>query len=332
MSDLQSLPSEVIDLISTSLSKVDLLNLRSQSRTLRNGTTFEFTQRFIKGPRIRVTGSRTAIRTLTAILCNPDFSSAKVFSQPQALIFKNTTEVNITPGTRTLVPTMKDIDILLASLPRLQTLALDTRKILVRTHDGSHKKPTPNVLVKGREDLGPTVLKGLLRKDCTVSQLTFLDLIGCHLDSALLSKTLLSHKHSLETVMIRRCSLRRSGKKAVRWLEIFRVLSQLDLDHLHLGHLLGPGAKECVGLCAERTEGYAYVSHEEEDDIKHRMDGDVGLTGSAFFTRYQSSFTESHVKPGLGRLLKSQDLELHRIQGGIGRPGPGHNMAPRRPR
>ena len=41
MSDLSSLPVELIEMVSASLNDADILNLGSQSHTLRNGTTFE---------------------------------------------------------------------------------------------------------------------------------------------------------------------------------------------------------------------------------------------------------------------------------------------------
>jgi hypothetical protein len=44
MSNLSSLPTELIDMVSAYLSNADILHLRSQSRTLRNGTTFEFSK------------------------------------------------------------------------------------------------------------------------------------------------------------------------------------------------------------------------------------------------------------------------------------------------
>jgi hypothetical protein len=170
MSDLSSLPVELIEMVSASLSNTDILSLRSQSRTLRNGTNIEFSNRFFQDP-FEVTGSSTAIRALTAILCNPDTSSAaKGFSQ--ALVVTHPTEIDLTPGTQNVVPTAKEIDGLLAALPRLQMLTIETDN---------------DLLVMGYEDLTPALLEGLFRKACPVSQLTTIDLFSCPRRSALMS-------------------------------------------------------------------------------------------------------------------------------------------------
>jgi hypothetical protein len=287
MSDLSSLPVELIEMVSASLSNTDILSLRSQSRTLRNGTNIEFSNRFFQDP-FEVTGSSTAIRALTAILCNPDTSSAaKGFSQ--ALVVTHPTEIDLTPGTQNVVPTAKEIDGLLAALPRLQMLTIETDN---------------DLLVMGYEDLTPALLEGLFRKACPVSQLTTIDLFGGYIDGALLSKTLSAYEHSLKEVVLRKCNLR-DGKTAVKWLEIFRVLCQLDLDVLVLYQLLDPGASEYVVLYEPL---WPSPSDESEDPTEgeDRADEEVIITGSAQYTRYYACLSESFVKLGLRSLLRGE--------------------------
>lgn len=308
MSNLESLPAELIDMVSASLSNADILNLRTQSRTLRHGTTFEFCRRFFE-TEFQVTGSRTAIRSLTSVLSNPDFSG-KVISQ--ALAVTNPTKKDLTPGARTILPTAKDINGLLAALPGLQTLTIKTRKINVVPQDnGWYQRPPPTPLVKGCEDLAPALLKGLVRKACPVSQLTTLDLSGCYLDGALLTKTLLAHKHSLKKVSLSHCVLRHS-KNPVRWFEIFEVLSQLDLDELILDELLNPSVKMCIVMCADsKNDRYIWSSHRDNASVKLRAEGGhVGPTGSAEFFRHFARFTESYVELGLRKLLKIEDFQI----------------------
>jgi hypothetical protein len=308
MSNLESLPAELIDMVSASLSNADLLNLRTQSRTLRHGTTFEFCRRFFK-EEFEVVGSRTAIRTLASVLSNPDFSG-KVLSR--ALVVTNPTKKDLTPGARTILPTAKDVNGLLAALLGLQTLTIKTTKInVVPQDDVRYQRPPPAPLVKGCEDLAPALLKGLVRKACPVSQLTTLDLDGCYLDGALLTKTLLAHKHSLKKVSLNHCVLRHS-KNPVRWFEIFEVLSQLDLDELILDELLNPSVKMCIVMCADsKNDGYIWSSHRDEASIKLRAEGgNVGPTGSAKYSRHFAQFTESYVELGLRRLLKIEDFQI----------------------
>jgi hypothetical protein len=309
MSNLSDLPVELIDIISAPLSNADILNLRTQSRTLRNGTAFEFCRRFFK-KQFKVIGSRTAIRTLSSILSNPDFSG-KVLSQ--ALVVKRPTEKDLTPGVRTLLPTGKDIDGLLAALPGLQTLTIKTKKINDVSYDhGWYWGPTPTALVKGCEGLAPALLKGLARKACPISQLTTLKLSGCYIDGALLSKTLIAHKHSLKQISLKHCILR-DGKNSVRWLEIFRVLSQLDLDELVLDELLNPRVKIRVVMCTKGTHhATSWYSNSVKANVKHRVEGvDVGPTGYARFSRHSAQFTESYVELGLEKLLQSRDFPLY---------------------
>jgi hypothetical protein len=306
LSNFSDLPVELIDAVSASLSNADILNLRTQSRTLRNGTTFEFCRRFFNFKiKFNVIGSRAAIWTLTSILSHPDFSG-KVLSQ--ALVVEKPTEKNLTPGVRTILPTGKDIDGLLAALPGLQNLTIKTEKRTFDAFDhGWYWGPTPTALVDGCNGLAPALLKGLVRKACPISQLMTLNLFGCYIDGALLSKTLVAHKHSLNQISLKHCILR-DGKKAVRWLEIFRVLSQLDLDELVLDELLNPRVKICVVMCPEGTQ-YAkfWYSHSGKANVKHRAEGvDVGPTGFAKFSRHSAHFTESYVELGLEKLLKSR--------------------------
>jgi hypothetical protein len=79
MANLASLPDELIDIVSSSLHNKDNLNLRSQCRTLRKGTHFAFSNRFLKKKICKVTGSRASIGALTEILCNPVYSPSVSF-------------------------------------------------------------------------------------------------------------------------------------------------------------------------------------------------------------------------------------------------------------
>jgi hypothetical protein len=219
------------------------------------------------------------------------------------LVVNMLTAADVTPGTRTILPTAKDVDSLLAALPRLQALTINN---FIYKDYGLYKDPEPKALIVGREDFAPAFLKGLARKGCPVSQL-----ITLNLDGALLSKMLLAHGHSLKQVNLTRCDLR-GGNKALKWLEIFRVLSQLHLEELVLSQLLNPGVNVRVVLCTKSTEyTIHWFSHSNNANVQLHANGGVGLTGSAKFARHYARFTESYVELGLKKLLKSQDLELY---------------------
>jgi hypothetical protein len=158
MSDLSSLPTELIDMLSASLDNADILNLRSQSRAMRNGTTFEFCRRFLQ-TRLEVIGSRISFLSLTKILCNPDFSSAKVF--PQTLVIFGPVESDMTSGDASVLPTAKQIDRLFAALPRLRVLAIRGGD----TPEHWLNKRT-KALQWDQENLAAAVLKGLVRAAC----------------------------------------------------------------------------------------------------------------------------------------------------------------------
>jgi hypothetical protein len=310
MSDLSSLPIELIEMVSTSLDDADILNLRSQSRTLRNGTTFEFCRRFLK-TQLEVIGSRASFRSLTRILRNPDFSSAKAF--PQALAVYDPVESDMTSGDKSILPTAKDIDRLLATLPRLQTLTI--RGIDIPRRDADNRT---EALQRDQENLAPAVLKGLVRAACPELQLTKLSLYSCALDGALLIETLFAFEHSLSEVGLRKAVLF-GGLDRIKWHDVFLVLFRLDLMELILEDLNDDGRNgldQCIML-HDDTFGMDdfWLSYDTRattmTKIKRRANGDVGYTGCAEFTRHYARLTESYVELGLRKLRKGPDLKLY---------------------
>lgn len=303
MSELSSLPAELIDMVSSSLSNADLLNLRSQSHTLRNGSTFEFRRRFLQSP-LQVTGSRVHIQTLTTLLCDPDFSSAK--ASWQSLEVHLPVAKDMLPKNKSILPTAQDINNLLAALPHLEALTVGTEE----TDDGNAPKKT-KALIKTRQKLASTFLKGLVRKGCPTSRLATLYINGSILDGALLLKALKAHEHSLKEISLRHIDLS-VGKDAVKWRKIFRTLLKLDLDELCLEHLSDPGSDEDVVICDDSDDDDdILLSYVNWANVKHRANGDVGVTGCAQFARWYGFFTESYVRLGLRRWLYREYFRLH---------------------
>jgi hypothetical protein len=308
MSDLSSLPTELIDMVSASLDNADILNLRSQSRAMRNGTTFEFCRRFLQAP-LEVIGSRTSFRSLTKILCNPDFSSAKVF--PQALVIIGPVESNMTAGDTSVLPTANQTDRLFAALPRLQVLTIRGEDIPEHWFDKRTKS-----LQRDQENLAPAVLKGLVRATCPKFRLTKLDLYSCAMNSALLIQALLASEHSLSQVSLRHVVLFHGYPEIIKCHDVFLVLLRLDLVELVLEYLNDHGAGQCIVMhehCRDNLSFYySYdTNNQTATNIKRRANGDVGHTGFAQFTRYYALLRESYVELGLRKLRKSQDLMLY---------------------
>lgn len=307
MSNLSSLPNELIDMMSTYLSNADVLNLKSQSRTLRNGTTFQFCERFINKP-LSVTGSHASFQTLANILSNPDFSSAKAL--PQALLVHDPNESDMPPGTENVLPTTKGIHSLLAELPRLQTLTI--------IGDSTHRdnKHAVTALRMSLENLAPVLLKSLVSEGCPYFPLSKLDLKACYIDGALLVKVLLTYKHSLHRVSFKLIDLRDyTYIRAVRWREIFEVVLQdLDIEGLVLDKLMDPDAKRSVVLCKESMNNNSYYCPWGTRVGERRREEDVETPGDAIFSRYCAHLTLSvYVRLGLERLLGRQGLTLYHV-------------------
>jgi len=301
MPNLSSLPTELIDIMSTYLGNADVLNLRSQSRTLRNGTAFEFCNRFLNNP-LEVAGSRVAVQTLTEILCNPDFSSAKVSSR--ALVVHDPTESDVPPGAENVLPTPESIHSLLAEFPRLQTLSI--------TGDSTHRDNRHEVtaLRMSLENLAPMLLTSLVLEGFPNLTLSKLDLNACYIDGALLVKVLVAYQNSLERISLKLVDLR-SGKKAVGWRKIFEVLYQnLDLEELVLDRLMDPDAKRCIVLCKESIK-QTYYWRPWGTMIGQRPRQADENPGDATFSRYYAHLTESYVELGLERLLGRRKLRLY---------------------
>ena len=306
MSDLSSLPAELIDMVSTSLDNADILNLRSQSRAMRNGTTFEFCRRFLNTP-IEVIGSRRSFRSMTKILRNPDFSSAKLF--PQELVIFDPAQNDMTNGDKSVLPTAKDIDRLFAALPRLQALTIRGDEAPPRWMDERAK-----ALQWDQENLAPAVLKGLVRMASPELQLTKLDLYSCAIDSELLIEALCAFEHSLSDVSLRQVVLF-GGPKHIGWHEVYLILFRLDLVELCLEHL-SEGLNSYLTLHEHGVYDDFYLSYETGQQPRSNtlQEGDVYRTGSAQFSRFYALLTEGYVELGLRKLRKSQDLKLYKFE------------------
>jgi hypothetical protein len=298
MPNLASLPDELIDMVSEFLNDDDIPNLRSQCRTLRKGTHFAFCNRFLRKPR-EVTGSRASIGGLTEILCNPIYSPAEAFTQ-ELTVYKPTTR-DMPSGSKSILPTGKDINSLLAALPELKSLTITTEETDVDIEDDYNVMT--KALLKMRENLAPALLKALGRKGCPISRLTTLNFHDCFLDGAIIVELLLAHKHSLKDVQLKLIRLK-DGEDPLELRPIFRTMLQLDLDKLTVEHVFNPGERKYFMMhnhsrvCDDEDES----SYESWEETRHHTTGEV-LTGYAHFYRSKFLFVESYVKLGLSELL-----------------------------
>ena len=141
---LQALPTELIGMLSEMLENKDLLAMRSTCRELRDGSAFEFCQRYLDF--IEISGTRNSVRQLLAILASPNLPhaqqtvkklvvsadllrSSKEYENPTDLTFARFSP--IPPQDQQIVkrksyeePNAIDVERLLRAMPKLTTLKL----------------------------------------------------------------------------------------------------------------------------------------------------------------------------------------------------------------
>jgi len=304
MANISSLPIEMIDMVTASLKRRDILALRSCSRTLRDGTNQEFCKRFFR--KLEITGTSVAIRGLLKLLSTPSFSSAKAFSQ-ELVVYKPLAG-NMPLGNKTTLPTAKDVNSLFAALPNLKALSIGAKETdLDSEEDGDSKEIA--ALIKSRESLAPVLLKGLARTGSPTSHLTTLNLYDITIDGTTLVKVLLAHKSGLKEVSLKLIELQTS-LNAVTWQKIFGTLLKLDLlQDLTLEYILDPTAEGCVVLLEESVDDddwETFNSYQDVATVKRRGEEGVGegeATGFARYTRYKAHFLDDYASLGLKMLL-----------------------------
>jgi hypothetical protein len=302
MANLASLPDEMIDMLSESLDNKDILNLRSACCTLRKGTHYAFCNRFLKKP-CEATGSRASIEGLTEILCNPVNSPSEVFKE-ELTIYKPTAR-DMPSGGKSILPSAKAIDSLLAALPELESLTIATEET-DNDIEGDYKESKTKALMKMRENFAPALLKGLSRKGCPLISshtLSTLNIHDCFLDGAILVKMLLAYKHSLDDVKMNLVRLK-DGGDPVGWRDIFEAMRGSLLEKLTIENVFDPGERKYFVMEDNCYYDELMVSYQDWAEVKGRADGVFeGETGYAHHYRTKILFTESHVESGLEKLV-----------------------------
>jgi hypothetical protein len=225
------------------------------------------------------------------------------------------------PGGKSILPNAKDINSLLAALPKLNILTIATKETDIDSDidSDSYKTPKTKALMKMRENLAPALLKALSHKGCPTSRLEVLNLHDCFLDGAILVKVLLAHKISLDRVQMSPIKLK-DGQNPVEWRDIFEVmLGMFPLKKLVVENVFNPGESEYLILnddCyQEQHEDQLLVSYQDWAEVKLRANGEYGesrgmVTGYAHHHRTKILFVESHVKSGLEMLTETGEVHL----------------------
>jgi hypothetical protein len=218
------------------------------------------------------------------------------------------------PGGKSILPNAKDINSLLAALPKLNILTIATKETDIDSDidSDSYKTPKTKALMKMRENLAPALLKALSHKGCPTSRLEVLNLHDCFLDGAILVKVLLAHKISLDRVQMSPIKLK-DGQNPVEWRDIFEVmLGMFPLKKLVVENVFNPGESEYLILnddCyQEQHEDQLLVSYQDWAEVKLRADGEYGEfrdTGYAHHYPTKILFVESHVESGLEILTET---------------------------
>jgi hypothetical protein len=256
-----------------------------------------------------IRGTSTHIRSLTAALLHPNFSSAPAHSN--RLIIHKPFSGDL-PLKGHSLPSMKDIEALLGSMPHLKALDIGSghcdRSDDRDAHDRDADKEEIQVFTKSREELGPRLLKALVRMH--PEGLTSLVLHDMTISSNLLLDVLCTFYDSLRHVDLTAIQLEGTPKKPATWETIFKILLDMKLEKLRLADLVVPGTSERMVMSPLSLE-YEELGHmcRTEEDPDADMDGVQG--GGATYTRWGASFWQGYVKKGLEKLLGLGDFPLY---------------------
>jgi hypothetical protein len=259
-----------------------------------------------------ITGTSTHIRSLTAALLHPNFSSAPEHSN-QLIIHKPLSGDMPLKGHS--LPSLKDIEALLQSMPHLKTLKIGSgyydRSDDRHDHEDAADKEEIQIFRKSREELAPRFLRALVRVD--PPRLTSLVLQNMTISSELLVNVLCTFYESLRHVNLTDIQLQGTPKKAASWETIFKVLLELKLEKLYLADLVIPGTSERM-IMSPLPLKYEKLDHMCHTEIEPDVDMNQVQGGGATYSRWGASFwqgSEGYVKKGLEKLLGLGNFPLY---------------------
>lgn len=259
-----------------------------------------------------IRGTSTYVRSLTAALLHPNFSSAPEHSNH--LIIHKPLSGDMPLNGHSL-PSLKDIEGLLRSMPHLEALTIGSgcydRSDDRNDHKEAADKEEIQVFHKSREELAPWVLRALVRVD--PERLTSLVLQNMTISSELLVNVLCTFYESLRHVNLTAIQLQGTPKKAVSWDAIFKILLDLKLEKLHLADLVVPGTSERM-IMSPLPLKYEKLDHMCHTEIDPDVDMNQVQGGGATYSRWGASFwqgSEGYVKKGLEKLLGLGNFPLY---------------------
>jgi hypothetical protein len=241
------------------------------------------------------------VRSLTTALLHPNFSSASGHSN-QLIVHKPLSDD--IPHKGHSLPSLKGIEDLLRSMPNLKALTIGTGRFHRigdrHDHEEAADKGEIQLFNKSREDLGPRFLRALVRMH--PEGLTSLVLHNVTISSDLLVNVLCTFYVSLQHVDLTAIQFQGTPKKAATWDTIFKTLSEMDLEKLHLKDLMDPStsAHMLMSDLPFKYEKFGHMCHTEEDP---GVDMDQVQGGGATYTLWGASFWQDYVKKGLEKLL-----------------------------
>ncbi|GAB7336190.1 hypothetical protein MBLNU13_g08962t1 [Cladosporium sp. NU13] len=249
------------------------------------------------------------VQALTAALLHPNFSSAPGHST-QLIIRKPLSSYMPLKG-RSL-PTLKDIEDLLRSMPNLKVLTIVKGRFDRigdrNDHEEAADKGEIQIFNKSRGDLGPRFLRTLVRMH--PDRLTSLILHNMTISSDLLVNVLCTFYVSLRHVDLTAIRLQGPPKKAASWEAIFKNLREMNLGKLHLEDLVAPGTpmRMLMSSLPFKYEKLGHMCHTEEDP---NVSMDQVQGGCATHTLWSASFRQDYFKKGLEKPLGMEDLPVY---------------------
>jgi hypothetical protein len=267
-------------------------------------------QRYITGALpFSIRGTSTHVRSLTEALLHSNLSSAPGHSN-QLIIHKPLSGDMPLKGHS--LPTLRDIEDLFRSMPNMKALTIGTGcfdQIGDRhDHEEAADKGEIQIFNKSREELGPRFLRALVRMH--PEGLTSLVLHNMTISSDLLVNVLCTFYVSLRHVDLTGIHLQGTPKKAATWDTIFKTLSEMNLEKLHLKDLVDPStsARMLMSSLPFKYEKLGHMCHTTEDpDVDmNQLPG-----GGATYTLWGASLWQNYVKKGLEKLLGLGDFPVY---------------------
>lgn len=286
------------------------LQLCHDRRVDSDAMQLKLAQRYITGALpFSIRGTSTHVRSLTAALLHPSFSTASDHSNQ--LIIHKPLSCDM-PRKGHSLPSQKDIEDLLRSMPLLKALTIGSGRFDSiddrNDHEQAADKGEIQIFNKSREELGPRFLRALVRMH--PEGLTSLVLHNLTISSNLLVDVLCTFYVSLRHVDLTGIRLQGTPKKAATWETIFKTLHDLNLEKLYLADLAVPGTFERMVMSPLplKYEELGHMCHTEEDPI---VDMDQVQGGGATYTRWCASFWQDYVRKGLEKLLGLGDFPVY---------------------